>query len=80
MPHYISYSRPIAVAQLAVLPLPPAVHLALGRQRQAVLPARVHCHLLDEHVLYGLEQGRGGHGVRTGTKATAGTVTRRIHL
>ena len=30
-----------AVAQLAVVPLAPAVHLALHRQRQAVLPAGV---------------------------------------
>ena len=35
----------VAVAQLAVVPLSPAVHLALHREGQAVLPAGVDGHL-----------------------------------
>ena len=49
---------PIAMSQLAILALSPRVHLALGTQREAVLAARVHRDLLDEHMTNALDQRR----------------------
>ena len=74
-------SPPVSMAQFSVLPLSPGVDLSLGRQGQAVLASRVDGHLLDEHVLDGLQQGGGAHGLRASdTQATPRAVACAIHL
>lgn len=70
-----------AVAQLPILGLAPRVDLPVGGQRQAVLPARVHGHLPDEHVLNGLEQRRGGDGLRaTDAQPAASAISCGVEL
>ncbi len=69
------------MSELAVLRLAPRVHLALAGQREAVLPARVNGHLLDEHVLDRLQQRRRRQRLGAAdAEPPAGAVTRRVHL
>ena len=74
-------SPPVSVAEFSILSLSPGVDLSLGRQGQAVLASRVDSHLLDEHVLDGLQQGGGAHGLRASdTQATPRAVACAVHL
>ena len=69
------------MAQFSVLAFAPREHLALGRQREAVLAARVDGEFLDEHVLDGLQQGGTCDGLcAADAEPTTGAVPSRIHL
>ena len=71
----------VAMAQFSILSLAPRVNLAISGQRQAVLPAGVDGHFLDEHMLDGFQQSGRGHGIRAAdTQATAGAITGGIYL
>ena len=69
------------MAQFSVLAFAPREHLTLGRQREAVLAARVDGEFLDEHVLDGLQQGGTCDGLcAADAEPTTGAVPSRIHL
>lgn len=72
---------PVAVPELPVLRLAPRVHFSFCGQGQAVLSSWVHSYFLDEHVLNGLQERRGGHGLcPSSAQPAAGTIPSGVEL
>ncbi len=53
------------MSEFAILALSPGVDFTVARQSQTVFASRVDRHLLDDNMLYRLQQGWSGHRLCT---------------